>query len=108
MTRHNCPNCGAPITETECPYCGTVFYDFASIDSDKPTYIKMNWHGNQIVFKAIMRTADIEIHNDPISYYGDNKIAMIHTHKEIIANIEFMILEDDDGVLMKRIELKGE
>ena len=21
----NCPNCGAPITSTECPYCGSVF-----------------------------------------------------------------------------------
>ena len=21
----NCPNCGAPITDTKCPYCGTSF-----------------------------------------------------------------------------------
>lgn len=21
----NCPNCGAPIISTECPYCGSVF-----------------------------------------------------------------------------------
>lgn len=21
----NCPNCGAPITGTECEYCGTLF-----------------------------------------------------------------------------------
>lgn len=103
----NCPNCGAHIQSTQCPYCGTVFYDFTSIDSDKPTYIRMNWHGNQIVFKAIMRAADIEIHNDdPISYYVDNKMAMIHRHKEATANIEFMILEDDEGVLFKRKELK--
>lgn len=103
----NCPNCGAPITETECPYCGTVFYDFTVLDSDKPSYIRMNWHGNQIVFRAIMRAADIEITSgDPISYYVDNKMAMIHTHKEATASIEFMILEDDEGVLFKRRELK--
>lgn len=23
--KSNCPNCGAPITGTECPYCGSVF-----------------------------------------------------------------------------------
>ena len=23
----NCPNCGAPITEGTCEYCGTVFVD---------------------------------------------------------------------------------
>lgn len=106
MERHNCPNCGAPIQSTQCPYCGTVFYDFTVLDSDKPTYIRMNWHGNQMVFRAIMRSAEIEIHSyDPISYYVDNKMAMIHTHKEATASIEFMILEDDDGILLKRKEL---
>lgn len=24
-TLGNCPNCGAPIQEDECPYCGTAF-----------------------------------------------------------------------------------
>lgn len=23
--KFNCPNCGAPISNTECPYCGSVF-----------------------------------------------------------------------------------
>ena len=105
MERHNCPNCGAPITETQCPYCGTVFYDFAALDSDKPTYIRMNWHGNQIVFRAIMRSAEIEVRDDPIPYYVDNKMAMIQAHTEATANIEFMILEDDNGILLKRKEL---
>ena len=105
MERHNCPNCGAPIQSTQCPYCGTVFYDFTALDSDKPTYIRMNWHGNQIVFRAIMRSADIEVRDDPISYYVDNKMAMIQTHPEVTASVEFMILEDDEGILLKRKEL---
>ena len=105
MERHNCPNCGAPIQSTQCPYCGTVFYDFTVLDSDKPTYIRMNWHGNQIVFKAIMRSAEIEVRDDPISYYVDNKMATIKTHTEVTAGVEFMILEDDDGILLKRKEL---
>ena len=105
MERHNCPNCGAPIESTQCPYCGTVFYDFTALDSDKPTYIRMNWHGNQIVFRAIMRSAEIEVSNDPIPFYVDNKREMIQTCTEATANIEFMILEDDDGILLKRKEL---
>ena len=107
MERHNCPNCGAPIESTQCPYCGTVFYDFTTLDSDKPTYIRMNWHGNQIVFRAIMRSAEIEVRDDPIPYYADNRIERIQTHTEATANIEFMILEDDDGILLKREELKN-
>ena len=105
MERYNCPNCGAPIESTQCPYCGTVFYDFTALDSDKPTYIRMNWHGNQIVFRAIMRSAEIEVRDDPIPFYVDNKREMIQTCTEATANIEFMILEDDDGILLKRKEL---
>lgn len=106
MNRYNCPNCGAPIDSTQCPYCGTVFYDFTVIDSDKPTYIRMNWHGNQIVFRALMRSAEIEINDAPIPYYVDNTAVMIERHRETTASIEFMILEDDEGVLFKRKELK--
>ena len=70
MTRHNCPNCGAPIESAQCPYCGTVLYDFAVMDTDKPTYIRINWHGHQIVFKAIMRDAEVEFDTSPL--YCDN------------------------------------
>jgi hypothetical protein len=35
----NCPNCGAPITGEYCPYCGSVFYDWAALDSNKPKVI---------------------------------------------------------------------
>lgn len=29
---YNCPNCGAPITEDKCPYCGTRFYNVSTIE----------------------------------------------------------------------------
>ena len=86
----NCPNCGAPITETTCPYCGTVFYDFCAMDSDRPTYIRMNWGGNQTVFKAYMRSADM--------IYSLDSLMELH--------IDFVVVEDDDGTLMKRREIK--
>ena len=37
----NCPNCGAPIETEKCPYCGTVFLDFAAMDADQPFYMKV-------------------------------------------------------------------
>jgi len=97
MTRHNCPNCGAPIESTQCPYCGTVFYDFTVMDSETPTYIRMNWYGHQMVFRALMRSAEINMHSGGMFSPDD-----------IDVDIEFTVLPDDDGVLMKRIELKGE
>ena len=29
----NYPNCGAPISDDKCAFCGTVIYDFATIDA---------------------------------------------------------------------------
>ena len=37
----NCPNCGAPIEKDYCPYCGSVFLDWACFDTHKPTFVKV-------------------------------------------------------------------
>ena len=105
MTRHNCPNCGAPITETQCPYCGTVFYDFSVIDMDKPSYIQMKYNGQIIIFRAIMRSAEIVM--EPYEYvtHGEWFFERI-VHNSARVNIEFQLLEDNDGTLMKRVEVK--
>lgn len=39
--RFNCPNCGAPITSTKCPYCGSVLFDFIQLDNKKQTYTQI-------------------------------------------------------------------
>ena len=107
MKRTNCPNCGAPINEVVCPYCGTVFYDFTAIDSEKPTYIRMNMDGKQFVFKALMVSANIDLKQDEDEYplFADNRI--VSTNRAM-ASIEFMILQDDEGVLMKVREKKDD
>ena len=85
----NCPNCGAPITQTVCPYCGTVFYDFTVIDADKPSYILTNWGGRQMAFRALARSAEMKWEPDAFP----------------TVNIEFIIYPDDDGILMKDREI---
>lgn len=37
----NCPNCGAPIAESKCPYCGTVFYDMTVLDMENPGILRI-------------------------------------------------------------------
>ena len=66
----NCPNCGAPIESEQCPYCGSVFIDFACLDADKPFYIKVK-HGGQI-FISKVRLASISAHRDYGCLYADN------------------------------------
>lgn len=88
MRKTNCPNCGAPINSIECSYCGTVFYDFATLNSEKPTYLRMNWYNKIITVKAVMRSASIS--------FEYNEFPDI--------NIEFMAVPDDDGVIIKQEE----
>ena len=88
MEKLNCPNCGAPITSTECPYCGTVFYDFTAISDEKPTYIKLNANRQLLCFRARMRTAEIEFASDALPE----------------VRIDFTVLPDDAGVLLMRRE----
>lgn len=108
MKRTNCPNCGAPINEVVCPYCGTVFYDFTAIDSEKPTYICMNMDGKQFVFRALMVSANIDLKQDEYPLFADNRIVSTSQHYRARASIEFMILQDDEGVLMKVREKKDD
>ena len=82
----NCPNCGAPITGVECPYCGSVFYDFVTLDSTKPTYIRMVWDDQIITSRVVMRTATINIEYDALP----------------AIEIEFLAVPDDDGVMIRQ------
>lgn len=59
MERYNCPNCGAPITSMQCPYCETILFDFAELDRYKPMYIRLNLGNQKIMFRAFM--TDIEV-----------------------------------------------
>ena len=66
----NCPNCGAPIESEQCPYCGSIFIDFACLDADKPFYIKVK-HDEKIVISKV-RLTSISAHRDYTCLYADN------------------------------------
>ena len=56
----NCPNCGAPIETEKCPYCGTVFLDFAAMDADQPFYMKVKQHGKIYILKVKMTSMELK------------------------------------------------
>lgn len=94
----NCPNCGAPIDGEKCQYCGTVFYDFAAIDMDKPSYIKMRINGKLLMFKAILTNVEIKQEANTTDYaYGRFiRCAM----PDMTVSAEFHVI-DDNGVLYR-------
>lgn len=50
----NCPNCGAPIESHKCQYCGTVIFDFASIEVGKPIWISVKSESGKIYMAHVI------------------------------------------------------
>ena len=84
--RLNCPNCGAPITSIECPYCGAMFFDIVTLDDRHPTYIRMGWNKQIITSQVIMRSANVGFESEALP----------------TINIEFIIVPDKEGFLIKQ------
>lgn len=55
----NCPNCGAPINDEQCPYCGTAFVDFAAMDTERPFYVKIKQGDDAYIFKVRLRNVEL-------------------------------------------------
>lgn len=97
--RLNCPNCGAPIRDTECPYCGTLFYDFASIDLEKAAYIRVKRGDELITAKAQCTNCRIDLDSQYVSYYADNEVYRVECEPSMTVDLSFDVLVDN-GVLM--------
>lgn len=90
----NCPNCGAAIEGEKCPYCGTVFIDFACVEIDKPFWLKLKV-GDRI-YKAYVRLDNAQFVCDyPIlecTEIRDTVTRYIQSEKRMIS-MEFETLE---------------
>ena len=82
---NNCPNCGAPIDGHKCQYCGTVIFDFASIEVGKPIWISLKTPDGKIHMMHVIADA-MDIVMSP---YVDGPIL----------HMEFSGIPNNDGVL---------
>lgn len=87
----NCPNCAAPIESDICPYCGSVFLDWASFDMKRPTFVKIfDENGNLNLMKIKPVSAGIIYEtDDPVFYYDNEKLRSIHTSPTLKIEAEF-------------------
>ena len=73
----NCPNCGAPIETEKCPYCGTMFLDFAAMDADQPFYMKVKKDGKIYILKVKMTSIDLKTEcNDVYDTFGSRLLTL--------------------------------
>lgn len=110
--RYKCPVCGAPVEGYKCEYCGCVIYDFAVIDTDQPTYLRMRIKnpdgGHEFIMqmKAIAVNPCVEIKFDEtqaVNLMG-NTVATFTTNKTCTMSVDFQAVADDKDVLFTLID----
>lgn len=94
MKNNICPNCGGAITSEKCQYCGTLFFDFACLDLEKPFYIKIK-HQNQIKRCKVKLTSFItKLNSNDDVCYCDNTPYYIYRNTEETIAMEFQVVPD--------------
>ncbi len=101
----NCPNCGAPITNGVCEYCGTQFYDFANIDIGKPCYLRIKFNDRIVTVKAITKKCEVEQHYNPICCSFDRP-TYLSTLPKAEMTLDFILLPNEKGNLFESREIK--
>ena len=88
----NCPNCGAPIQTDVCPYCGSVFLDWACFDVKTPTFVKIkNQYGHIVLMKVKPISVDYRLTMDSTYFYSDNRrVHSALTQSEVTIDAEFI------------------
>lgn len=88
----NCPNCGAPIQNDICPYCGSVFLDWAAFDISRPTFVKVrDSQGRFLLMKVKTPHVRIDINQDVEEFYADNrKYFQVTASPNITLNADFV------------------
>lgn len=99
----NCPNCGAPISGDACQYCGTVIWDFATIELGKPQWIKVKHHGEIILVRAMIDSVSTHLSPPATSFYAD--CGLIYTERSMDMDVHLTIVPDEDGIYGKIKEL---
>lgn len=56
----NCPNCGAPINNERCEYCGTQFYDLADLQLNCESFLRVKINDKILLLKVIPREVTLE------------------------------------------------
>lgn len=95
----NCPNCGAPISDDICPYCGTAFLDWSCLDERKANWIKINFNGQIHLVKAHMTYLGFEYSMPETTLFADNK-----KYYSILGNEELEIHID---LLAEKFKIPG-
>ena len=99
----NCPNCGAPIVSEKCAYCGTLFYDFSTIDVDKPCYLKIKYQNAVVMLKAKVRRSELNMTTESTTAYDILGVPIVKfpSSQSLDLSLDFECVPFDNNVLVQ-------
>lgn len=101
MERYNCPNCGAPIQEDKCQYCGTVIHDFSALKLHQENFIKLRIGDKIITFRALFQSMQVDYPPSEGLYADDKLVFSLDTPPCV--HMDFEIMRDERGVYTETI-----
>ena len=104
-TWENCPNCGAPIKDDVCTYCGTLIYDFATIDLNQPRWVKLKLNNKIVTVRAMLTNMKVTNMNSiPTTFYEDTSIYVYRQPPGYEIDLHMVVMPDDEGTMAKIID----
>ena len=98
----NCLNCGAPLHGDVCKYCGTTYYDFSSMEINKPCYLKIKFDDKNIIFKAVPTNIDINVNTNSTDILGNNQNILERISQNTMdINVQLCAVYDKDGTIFR-------
>ena len=98
--QYRCPVCGAPVEGEKCEYCGCVIYDFATISTEEPRYIRLvtiNPFTDEkmlLQMKAIAVRPNVEIQYDDC--YMSHGMSKFHSSQSCTVTVDFQAVAEND------------
>ena len=94
----NCPNCGMPIVKDTCDYCGTKFFDFANIELNDDSYLRIKINDKLYIFKAILNNISITHNPCTVQVCSTNDGKLKSTFNYFPNELELKFYVDDADI----------
>jgi len=99
----NCPNCGAPISGSICPYCETRFENVASLAIGKTVTVSFEHGGMTYEFDMLVENLNIDADANTTDYYDwDGSCVFSMCYPEYSACFSGRVVERDGRHLAVR------
>ena len=109
MAEHNCPNCGAPLRDGLCDYCGTVIEHRLGLAIGKVVKLRFEHEGSEYEFDMMVESLESSQRCDSTNVYADDAVyTTISSSFETTVNISGHLIGRDvygrDNVYVVRKE----